>query len=49
MNIQHPRVDVEETDRELIYSFDLPGVNKDNIHVEEHNGMLTVSGERKMR
>ena len=31
----------------LVVRADLPGVNKDDVHVEVENGVLTISGERR--
>jgi HSP20 family protein len=42
-----PAVDVWETDDELVYAFDLPGVPEDKISVEFDEGALTVSAERE--
>ncbi len=42
-----PAVDVWETDDELVYAFDLPGIPEDGISVELDEGALTVSGERQ--
>jgi HSP20 family protein len=42
-----PAVDVWETDDELVYSFDLPGIPQDEIKVELKDGALTVSAERE--
>jgi HSP20 family protein len=42
-----PPVDVWETEDELVYAFDLPGVPEDNISVEFQEGSLVVSGERE--
>lgn len=28
-------------------TFELPGLNKDNVSIDVHNGVLTVSGESK--
>jgi HSP20 family protein len=42
-----PAVDVWETDTELVYAFDLPGIPEDKISVEYADGSLTVSGERE--
>ena len=42
-----PAVDVWETDDEVVYAFDLPGVAEDKISVELHDDMLTVSAERE--
>ena len=41
-----PAVDVWETDNELVYSFDLPGIPEDKIAVEVQDGALVVSAER---
>jgi HSP20 family protein len=42
-----PAVDVWETDDELVYAFDLPGIPEDKISVELEENALTVSGERE--
>jgi len=42
-----PAVDVWETENELVYAFDLPGIPEDKISVEFEDGALTVSGERE--
>lgn len=42
-----PTCDVEETDSHYLMSFDLPGVKKEDIHVDLRENELTVSGERK--
>jgi HSP20 family protein len=42
-----PAVDVWETENELVYAFDLPGIREDKISVEYDDGALTVSGERE--
>ena len=41
-----PTVDVCETESELLYAFDLPGIREDEISVELDGHILTVSGER---
>ncbi|HWG55454.1 MAG TPA: Hsp20/alpha crystallin family protein [Gaiellaceae bacterium] len=41
-----PPVDVWETENELVYAFDLPGIPQDKISVELHDDTLTVTGER---
>ena len=41
-----PAVDVWETDKELVLSFDLPGIPEDKIAVELDDNVLTVTGER---
>jgi HSP20 family protein len=42
-----PAVDVWETDSELVYAFDLPGIPEEKVSVELDEGSLTVSGERE--
>lgn len=42
-----PSVDVWETDDEVVYSFDLPGIPEDKISVEVGDGSLSVAGERE--
>jgi HSP20 family protein len=42
-----PAVDVWESEDELVYAFDLPGIPRDKIEVEFEDGAVTVSGERE--
>jgi HSP20 family protein len=42
-----PAVDVWETDNELVYAFDLPGIPEDKISIEFEDGALTVSADRE--
>jgi HSP20 family protein len=42
-----PTADVWETDTEVVYAFDLPGIPEDKISVELDEGALTVSAERE--
>ena len=40
-----PRIDVYETDTEVVASCEIPGVeNKDNIQIDVHDQHLTISG-----
>jgi HSP20 family protein len=41
-----PVADVWETEHEVVYAFDLPGIPEDKIAVELDNGTLTVTAER---
>jgi len=41
-----PTLDAWETESELVYAFDLPGVSQDEISIEVEDGTLTVSAER---
>ena len=42
-----PALDVWETETELVYAFDLPGIPEDKISLEFEDGALTVSAERE--
>ena len=42
-----PAVDVWETESDLVYAFDLPGIPEDKISIELEDGALTVSAERE--
>jgi HSP20 family protein len=41
-----PTADVWETEDEVVYAFDLPGIPEDKISVELDEGALTISAER---
>lgn len=41
-----PQVDIEETNDFYMFSFDLPGIKKDQINIEVVEGVLRVRGER---
>ena len=42
-----PTADVWETDSEVVYAFDLPGIPEDKISVELDEGALTITAERE--
>lgn len=42
-----PAVDIVETENELTFYFDLPGLKREDIEVNLENGTLTVKGARK--
>jgi HSP20 family protein len=42
-----PAVDVWETEDEIVYAFDLPGIPEEKIAVELEDNILTVSGQRE--
>jgi HSP20 family protein len=42
-----PALDVWETQDELVYAFDLPGVPEEKISIELADDMLTVTAERE--
>ena len=41
-----PALDVWETETEIVYALDLPGIPEDEISVELDDGALTITGER---
>jgi len=43
-----PSVDISEIGDSLILQLEVPGIEKDAIKVEVHQGVLTVSGEKKV-
>jgi len=45
-----PRMDLHENlnNNTVTATFELPGLNKDDIQIDVHNNRLTVSGETKM-
>jgi HSP20 family protein len=42
-----PAVDVWETEKEVVYAFDVPGISEDKISIELEDNALTVLGERE--
>ena len=42
-----PALDVWETENDIVYAFDLPGIPEDKISVEFEDGSLTVSAARE--
>jgi HSP20 family protein len=42
-----PALDVWETESDVVYSFDLPGIPEEKISIEVSDGTLTVSAERE--
>ena len=42
-----PPVEIDDTDEALMVRVELPGVAKENVHVEFHENTLTLRGERK--
>jgi HSP20 family protein len=43
-----PSVDITEDDKEWLVKADLPELKKEDVKVTVENGVLTVSGERKL-
>jgi HSP20 family protein len=42
-----PALDVWETDNDVVYAFDLPGIPEENISIEVKDDTLTVSADRE--
>lgn len=42
-----PTVDIRETEDALLVQAELPGIEKKDVTVEVHEGVLTISGERR--
>jgi HSP20 family protein len=42
-----PALDVWETESEIVYALDLPGIPEENISVELDDGALTISADRE--
>jgi HSP20 family protein len=42
-----PALDVWETEEEIVYALDLPGIPEEKISVELDDGALTISAERE--
>jgi HSP20 family protein len=42
-----PSADISENDSELVFTLDVPGLEKEELNISVDNGVLTVTGERK--
>jgi HSP20 family protein len=42
-----PALDAWETEEDIVYAFDLPGIPQNEISIEFEDGALTISAERK--
>ena len=42
-----PAMDIHETDDDYIVEADVPGLKKDEVHIEVADNVLTIKGERK--
>lgn len=40
-----PRMDIRETEDTFIIKAEMPGIKKDDIEINIHDGLLTISGE----
>ena len=46
--VWYPAVDVLESKDSYLLRAELPGMNREDFNLEVKNGMLTISGERKL-
>ena len=44
-----PQVDIAETDKQFEIQFAIPGIDKKDLTIDLNDGVLTVSGERKVQ
>ena len=44
-----PALDVWETEHDVVYAFDLPGIPEDKISIEFEDGALTVTAQRERK
>ena len=42
-----PAVDIKETPQEFLVTAEVPGIRKEDIHIEVADNLLTLKGERK--
>ena len=42
-----PKIDVKETEKEIVVNVEVPGMTKDDINILLTDGLLTVSGEKR--
>jgi HSP20 family protein len=45
---RYPLINVIDTNEEFVVVAELPGVKKEDVHLTVDNGLLTISGERKL-
>lgn len=42
-----PRADIQESESAYTLELDIPGMSRDNININFHDGVLSISGERE--
>jgi HSP20 family protein len=42
-----PQIDIDETDKEVCITAELPGLDEKDVSLEIANGVLSISGEKK--
>jgi len=43
----YPAVDIHEGDKEITLKAELPGIKKEDVHIDVNDGVITLRGERK--
>lgn len=43
------RMNLHENDNQYRYDLEIPGLSKEDIHIDEDNGTITVHGEKKLK
>ena len=43
-----PQIDIDETDKEVRITAELPGLDENDVSLEIANGVLSISGEKKL-
>ena len=47
LSSDYPATDVRNHEKEIVLVAELPGLQKDQVQISVHKGVLTISGERK--
>jgi len=42
-----PAVDIAEDDQKYVITAEIPGISKDDVHVEVHDNTMTIRGEKR--
>jgi len=45
--VSYPRVEIKQSAGNYVLTAELPGMDKDDIHIDVDNGVLTLRGERR--
>ena len=46
-SVFYPAVDINEGDKAITLKADLPGIKKEDVHIDVNDGVITLRGERK--
>jgi len=45
--MRQPNLEISETDQEYLVKVEIPGIRKEDVTIDLHDGLLTVKGEKK--